>query len=59
MMEYLSSVGMMVIDKVANINEHMSRVVVEMRESVNSTNTDYRSLEVCFNEEVQKQRAAE
>lgn len=59
LMEYASSVGTMVVDEVAHVNKRMLRAVVEMRESVNLVNTNYGSLEVCFNKEVQKWRAAE
>lgn len=58
-MEYASSTTIIPTKEVTHINKHMLRAVVEMRESVNLANNDYGSLEVCFNEEVQKWRVVE
>ena len=58
-MEYVFSVGTMVVDQLAHVNERISRAVEGVRESVDSTNNNYGSLEVCFNKEVVKQRAVE
>ena len=58
-MEYAGSIRTMVIDKLAHINERISRAVVEVRNSISSNDMDYASLEVWFNEEVQKRREVE
>lgn len=58
-MEYALSVGTMIIDEVAHVNEHMLRAVVEVRNSISSNDMDYTLLEVHFNDEVCKRREVE